>query len=39
MNKVQFDGVKKAVDKYCAENKLFVLPLMDMHGSAVLIRQ
>ena len=36
---LQFDGVKKAVDKYCAEKKLFVLPLMDMHGSAVLIRQ
>ncbi len=38
MNKVQFEGVKKAVDKYCDEKKLYVLPLMDMHGSAVLIK-
>ncbi len=38
-NSVQFPGVKKAVEKYCEEENLFVVPLMDLHGSAVLIKQ
>lgn len=38
-NSVQFPGVKKAVQKYCEEQGLFVVPLMDLHGSAVLIKQ
>ncbi|MGN0159673.1 MAG: TylF/MycF/NovP-related O-methyltransferase [Brotaphodocola sp.] len=38
-NSVQFPGVKKAVRKYCEEQGVFVVPLMDLHGSAVLIKQ
>lgn len=38
-NSVQFPGVKKAVEQYCEENNLFVVPLMDLHGSAVLLKQ
>lgn len=38
-NSVQFPGVKKAVEKYCEEEHVFVIPLMDLHGSAVLIKQ
>lgn len=38
-NSVQFPGVKKAVEKYCEEENVFVVPLMDLHGSAVLIKQ
>lgn len=38
-NSVQFPGVKLAVERYCEEEKLFVVPLMDLHGSAVLIKQ
>jgi len=38
-NSCQFKGVRMAVDKYCNENNLFVVPLMDVHGSAVLIKQ
>ncbi|HCS66909.1 MAG TPA: hypothetical protein DIW34_01410 [Oribacterium sp.] len=35
----QFEGVKKAVDQYCRAQGLFVLPLMDLHGTAVLLKQ
>ena len=38
-NSVQFPGVKKAVQRYCTEQGLFVVPLMDLHGTAVLIKQ
>lgn len=38
-NSIQFPGVKLAVERYCEEEKLFVVPLMDLHGSAVLIKQ
>ena len=38
-NSIQFPGVKKAVERYCEEQNLFVVPLMDLHGSAVLIKQ
>lgn len=34
----QFPGVRQAVDEYCGENNLFVLPLCDFHGTAVLIK-
>lgn len=37
-NSMQFPGVKLAVDKFCAENNLFVLPVADFHGSAVLMK-
>ena len=36
-NSTQFPGVKKAVKEFCMENDVFVVPLSDMHGSAVLI--
>lgn len=35
-NSSQFPGVQKAVKKFCRENNVFVVPLCDMHGSAVL---
>ena len=35
----QFSGVRQAVDEYCAERGLFLVPLMDLHGTAVLIKQ
>lgn len=38
-NSIQFPGVKKAVERYCTEEHLFVVPLMDLHGSAILIKQ
>lgn len=34
----QFEGVKMAVDEYCRAEGLFVLPLMDLHGTAVLVK-
>lgn len=38
-NSMQFPGVKKAVDRYCREENLYVMPLMDLHGSCVLLKQ
>lgn len=38
-NSIQFPGVKMAVERYCKEEKLFVVPFMDLHGSAVLLKQ
>lgn len=37
-NSTQFPGVKKAVKSFCKENNVFIVPLCDMHGSAVLIK-
>lgn len=37
-NSSQFPGVKKAVKEYCSENNIFIVPLCDMHGSAVLTK-
>jgi len=34
----QFEGVKMAVDEYCRAEGLFVVPLMDLHGTAVLVK-
>lgn len=34
----QFEGVKMAVDEYCRAHDLFVVPLMDLHGTAVLVK-
>lgn len=34
----QFEGVKMAVDEYCRAHNLFVVPLMDLHGTAVLVK-
>ncbi len=36
---MQFPGVKVAVDAFCEERGLFVTPLMDLHGTAVLVKQ
>lgn len=38
-NSTQFPGVKKAVQRYCKEKGLYVVPLMDLHGSAILLKQ
>ena len=38
-NSMQYPGVKKAVRRYCTEQNLYVVPMTDLHGSAVLIRQ
>lgn len=38
-NNDQYKGAGSAVKKYCSENNLFVVPLGDVHGSAVLIKR
>lgn len=35
---MQFPGVKKAVKRYAEEQGIFVIPLMDMHGTAVIMK-
>ena len=35
----QYPGVKRAADEFCLERNLHLLPLPDLHGTAVLIRQ
>ncbi len=37
-NSSQFPGVKDAVKKFCKENNVFLMPLCDMHGSAVIVK-
>lgn len=37
-NSTQFSGVKEAVREFCIENNAFLVPLCDIHGSAVLIK-
>lgn len=37
-NSMQFPGVKKAVERFCEEYKIYIVPLMDLHGSAVIIK-
>lgn len=37
-NSTQFPGVKEAVKEFCIQNNAFLVPLCDMHGSAVLIK-
>lgn len=37
-NSLQFKGVAKAVDKFCAENRIMPIPLPDLHGSTVIIK-
>lgn len=37
-NNSQFYGAGKAVDRYCRENNIFVVPLCDLHGSAVIVK-
>lgn len=38
-NSTQFQGAGKAVRKFCDQNHLMVIPLPDLHGSAVLLKQ
>lgn len=38
-NSSQFAGVKKAVREFCEKNCLFPIPLPDLHGSVVLVKQ
>ena len=37
-NSSQFPGVKDAVKEFCKENNVFLIPLCDMHGSAVIVK-
>lgn len=37
-NSLQFPGVRKAVDEFCEEQSIYVIPLMDLHGSAVIVK-
>lgn len=38
-NNSQFPGAGEAVREFCRENRLSILPLPDLHGSAALIKQ
>lgn len=37
-NNTRFKGVKEAVSAYCKEQGLFVVPLCDLHGTAILVK-
>lgn len=37
-NNMQFAGVKMAVEQFCTEKHIFVVPLCDLHGTAVIIK-
>lgn len=37
-NSSQFPGVKDAVKEFCKENNISLVPLCDMHGSAVIVK-
>lgn len=37
-NSQQFTGVKKAVDEYLNDQNLFLIPICDFHGTAILVR-
>lgn len=37
-NSMQYPGVKKAVDEYLDNEKLFLIPLCDFHGTAIMIK-
>lgn len=38
-NNTQFTGAKRAVKQFCEENNIFVVPICDLHGTAVMIKQ
>lgn len=38
-NSMQFPGVHRAVREFCEEEGVYVVPLMDLHGTAILMRQ
>lgn len=37
-NNSRFRGVSEAVDRFCGEENIFLMPLCDIHGSAVIIK-
>ncbi len=37
-NNSQFRGAGEAVGQFCKENNIFVVPLCDLHGSAVIVK-
>jgi O-methyltransferase len=37
-NNSRFRGVSEAVNKFCREEKIFLIPLCDIHGSATIIK-
>jgi O-methyltransferase len=37
-NSTQYRGVKEGVRRYCDEHSLFLTPICDLHGSAVLLK-
>lgn len=37
-NSGQFPGVKDAVDNFCSENRIMPVPLCDMHGTALFVK-
>ncbi|AZV56560.1 TylF/MycF/NovP-related O-methyltransferase [Clostridium sp. AWRP] len=38
-NNTQFSGVRKAVQQFCREENVFVVPICDLHGTAVIVKQ
>lgn len=37
-NNTRFSGAKQAVDRFCGEHSVFVVPLPDLHGTAVIVK-
>lgn len=38
-NSTQFPGVRQAVREFCTANNLVILPVADLHGSAMVVKQ
>ena len=38
-NSLQFRGVKQAVREFCTANGLAIIPVPDLHGSAIVVKQ
>lgn len=38
-NSLQFPNVRRAVDEYCHIRGIVPIPLMDLHGSAIIVKQ
>ncbi len=36
---MQYPGVREAADRFCRDHGVYLLPLADLHGSAVLLKQ
>lgn len=36
---MQFPGIRKAADRFCSEHDLYLIPVSDMHGSVILLKQ